>query len=135
MRIAVACDGLEIAPHAATCTSFACYAIEAGVICGCSNVPNMALTAKERANTLKQMDVTTLLAQTFSPEGLTALAECGIEAVPTTDASPRDAVNAFLHATLMGDDGLTVESLDAEPLDDIDDAFAKIEYKLVAQSA
>lgn len=135
MKIAVACDGLNIAAKAATCTSFACYTIEAGVVTGCSNVPNMALTASERAAIMQQMGVSTLLAHTFSEEGLAALADASIDAIATEMASPREAVDAYLHVTLMGDDGLTEQSLQEEPYDDIDDAFTKIELKLVAQSA
>lgn len=42
---------------------------------------------------------------------------------------------AYLHATLMGEAGLAGACASAEPLDELDDAFARIEYKLVAQSA
>ena len=41
----------------------------------------------------------------------------------------------WLHATLMGETGLEDACASAEPLDELDDAFARIEYKLVAQSA
>ncbi len=35
----------------------------------------------------------------------------------------------------MGETGLEDACSSAEPLDELDDAFARIEYKLVAQSA
>lgn len=80
MKIAVACDGLDIAAAAATCSSFACYTTQSGVVTGCSNVPNMGLTPRERASILQQMGVDALIARQFTPEGLAALDEAGIEA-------------------------------------------------------
>ena len=70
MKIAVACDGLDIAVTAATCSSFACYTAQSGVVTGCSNVPNMGITPRERASILQQMGVDALIARQFSPEGL-----------------------------------------------------------------
>ena len=63
MKIAVACDGLDIAAAAATCSSFACYTTQSGVVTGCSNVPNMGLTPRERASILQQMGVDALIAR------------------------------------------------------------------------
>ena len=122
MKIAVACDGLDIAAAAATCSSFACYTTQSGVVTGCSNVPNMGLTPRERASILQQM-------------GLAALDEAGIEAVISNAASPREAADLYLYRTLMGEEGLSEKSIKEEPLGELDDAFARIELKLVAQSA
>ena len=134
MKIAVACDGLAIAPQAASCTSFTCYTINAGIIAGCSNVPNLGLTPRERAQFLSEMGVSALIARHFSPEGIEALVSAGIEPIDTRCATPRDAVDAYLRDTLMGGTGITGETIQDEPLDDLDDAFARIEFKLVAQA-
>ena len=88
MKIAVACDGLDIAAAAATCSSFACYTTQSGVVTGCSNVPNMGLTPRERASILQQMGVDALIARQFTPEGLAALDEAGIEAVISNARPP-----------------------------------------------
>ena len=88
MKIAVACDGLDIAVTAATCSSFACYT-----------------------------------------------AQSGVEAVLSNAASPREAADLYLYRTLMGEEGLSEKSIKEEPLGELDDAFARIELKLVAQSA
>ena len=132
MKIAVACDGLDIAVTAATCSSFACYTAQSGVVTGCSNVPNMGITPRERASILQQMGVDALIAR---PEGLAALDEAGIEAVLSNAASPREAADLYLYRTLMGEEGLSEKSIKEEPLGELDDAFARIELKLVAQSA
>ena len=129
MKIAVACDGLDIAAAAATCSSFACYTTQSGVVTGCSNVPNMGLTPRERASILQQMGVDALIARQFTPEGLAALDEAGIEAVIS------NAADLYLYRTLMGEEGLSEKSIKEEPLGELDDAFARIELKLVAQSA
>ncbi|MEC4272567.1 NifB/NifX family molybdenum-iron cluster-binding protein [Adlercreutzia sp. R25] len=134
MKIAVACDGLVIASQAATCSSFTCYGVENGVITSCSNVPNMGLTPHERASILKQMGVDALIAHQFTPEGLAALDEIGIEPVLFGDSTPREAADAYLNRTLMGDEGLSEKSIKEEPFGEIDDAFARIELRLVAQA-
>ncbi|MFR7494584.1 MAG: hypothetical protein ACLUVF_07905, partial [Adlercreutzia sp.] len=69
------------------------------------------------------------------PEGLAALDEAGIEAVLSNAASPREAADLYLYRTLMGEEGLSEKSIKEEPLGELDDAFARIELKLVAQSA
>ena len=69
------------------------------------------------------------------PEGLAALDEAGIEAVISNAASPREAADLYLYRTLMGEEGLSEKSIKEEPLGELDDAFARIELKLVAQSA
>ncbi len=111
MKIAVACDGLDIAAAAATCSSFACYTTQSGVVTGCSNVPNMGLTPRERASILQQMGVDALIARQFTPEGLAALDEAGIEAVISNAASPREAADLYLYRTLMGEEGLSEKSI------------------------
>ena len=126
MRIAVACDGLSVAPHAAGCASFTCYSVNHGIISGCCNVPNMGITIFESVETLKQMDTDELIA---------VLAAAGIEPVALGLPSPKEVAEAYLHATLMGETDLVAACASSEPLDELDDAFARIEYKLVAQSA
>lgn len=135
MRIAVACDGLNVAAQAAGCASFTCYAVNHGIISGCCNVPNMGITIFESVDTLRQMGTDVLIAGSFDAEFTAALAEAGIEPVALALPSPKEVAETYLHNTLMGDAGLTEASLREEPLDEIDDAFARIEFKLVAQSA
>lgn len=135
MRIAVACDGLSVAPHAAGCASFTCYSVNHGIISGCCNVPNMGITIFESVETLKQMDTDVLIAGSFDDELIAVLAGAGIEPVALGLPSPKEVAEAYLHATLMGETDLVAACASSEPLDELDDAFARIEYKLVAQSA
>ncbi len=71
----------------------------------------------------------------FDEDIRAALAAAGIEPAVTALAAPKEAADAYLHATLMGETGLEDACASAEPLDELDDAFARIEYKLVARSA
>ena len=135
MRIAVACDGLNVAAQASGCASFTCYAVNHGIISGCCNVPNMGITIFESVETLCQIDTDVLIAGSFDEDIRAALAAAGIEPAVTALAAPQEAADAYLHATLMGETGLEDACASAEPLDELDDAFARIEYKLVAQSA
>ncbi len=64
-----------------------------------------------------------------------SLAAAGIEPVALGLPSPKEVAEAYLHATLMGETDLVAACASSEPLDELDDAFARIEYKLVAQSA
>ena len=135
MRIAVACDGLNVALLTSRCESFTCYTVDHGIIASCCNVPNMGVTVQESIDILKQIDVDVLIAQSFGAELDQALEAAGIDRVTTNELLPRDAAAMYLHATLMGEAGLAGAYATAEPLDELDDAFARIEYKLVAKSA
>ena len=68
MKIAVACDGLLVAPLTSRCESFTCYAVEHGIIAGCCNVPNMGVTIQESIDILKKMDADVLIARSFGTE-------------------------------------------------------------------
>lgn len=135
MRIAVACDGLNVAAQAAGCASYTCYSVNHGIISGCCNVPNMGITVFESIDVLSQTDTDVLVAGSFDADTAAALEAAGIEAAATALVSPKEAAGAYLHDTLMGATDLANACASGEPLDELDDAFARIEYKLVAQSA
>ena len=81
MKIAVACDGLLVAPLTSRCESFTCYAVEHGIIAGCCNVPNMGVTIQESIDILKKMDADVLIARSFGTELDAALEAAGIDRV------------------------------------------------------
>lgn len=135
MRIAVACDGLNVAPLTSRCESFTCYTVDHGIITSCCNVPNMGVTVQESIDILKQIDVDVLIAQSFGAELDQALDAANIDRSVTGELSPQEAAASYLHATLMGEAGLAGACISAEPLDELDDAFARIECRLVAKSA
>ena len=96
MRIAVACDGLNVAAQASGCASFTCYAVNHGIISGCCNVPNMGITIFESVETLCQIDTDVLIAGSFDEDIRAALAAAGIEPAVTVLAAPKEAADAYL---------------------------------------
>lgn len=135
MRIAVACKGLAVAPQASLCSNFTCYSVTNGVISGCCNVPNMGTTVAECVDTLRAMGINVLIAGTLSPELGTALAAAGIEYLCAVSDVPFEAAQSYLQMTLLGDESLANAAREDGPLDEMDDLFARIEFKLLAQPA
>lgn len=131
MKIAVACDGLEVAPQASRCSSFACYTVTNGIISGCSNVPNMGITLKECVDTLVQMNINVLIAGMLSDDLGRELEAAGIEYVLSSASLPSEAAQSYLHRTLLGEETLAEAYQDDGPLDELDDLFARIERNLV----
>ncbi len=131
MKIAVACDGLEVAPQASRCSSFTCYTVTNGIISGCSNVPNMGITLKECVSTLNQMNINVLIAGMLNADLGRELETAGIEYVLSSASTPSEAAQSYLHRTLLGEETLAEAYRDDGPLDELDDLFARIERKLV----
>ena len=61
MRIAVASEGLEVAPRFRQCASYMCYRVERGIIVECQNLPNPGLAAPKLVALLVEMGVDTLM--------------------------------------------------------------------------
>ena len=61
MRIAVASEGLEVAPRFRQCASYMCYRVERGIIVECQNLPNPGLAAPKLVALLVEMGVDTLI--------------------------------------------------------------------------
>lgn len=134
MKIAVACDGLDVAPRACRCSSFTCYTVTNGIISGCCNVPNMGITLKECVDTLIQMNINVLIAGMLNEDLGCELEAAGIEYVLSSAPTPAEAAQSYLHRTLLGEETLAAAYRDDGPLDELDDLFARIECKLVASN-
>lgn len=102
MRIAVACDGLDISAHAAQCEGFLCYTVERGIITSCRNLPNMMDTSLEAAELVCGMGIDTIIANGIDMDMAEVLCAAGIEVVPGAQGTPREAVDAYLAHTLLG---------------------------------
>ena len=61
MRIAVASEGLEVAPRFRQCASYMCYRVDRGIIVECQNLPNPGLAAPKLVALLVEMGVDTLI--------------------------------------------------------------------------
>ena len=61
MRIAVACQGLDVAPRFARSSSFMCYRVDRGMFADCQNMPNLSFPPAQLAQVLKDLDVSVMI--------------------------------------------------------------------------
>ena len=79
MRIAVACQGLDVAPRFARSSSFMCYRVDRGMFADCQNMPNLSFPPAQLAQVLKDLDVSVMIVNRIDPTSETALKAAGIE--------------------------------------------------------
>lgn len=132
MKIAVACVGLEVAPHAARCESFMCYTVEKGIIKDCRNLPNMGITSAEAASLIKQIGFDAIISGGIDMDMANELCHAGVEVVAGVKGTAREVAEAYVSQTLMGAVELC-HALEEEhdPEDqDVEDAFEKMALSL-----
>ena len=103
MRIAVASEGLEVAPYFGHCSSFTCYKIDRGMIVDCQNMPNPGISPRKLAPVLHDLGVRVIITGFIERDAADALRAEGIEVVPNKRGTARDAAQTFLAHTLTGD--------------------------------
>ena len=128
MKIAVACAGLSVAPSAAQCESFMCYAVEKGIIRDCRNLPNMGITSAEAVSLITALDFDVLITAGIDYDTAEELCRLGVEVVAGVSGTAREVVEAYLSRTLMGATELCqAHREEHDPEDqDVEDAFAKM---------
>ena len=102
MKIAVACNGMDLSPHAAQCDGLMCYTVVRGIITDCRNLPNMGDASLAPAALVKAIGFDTLITGGIDMDMANELCEAGIEVVAGAEGSPREALEAYLAHTLMG---------------------------------
>ena len=102
MKIAVACNGLDLSAHAAQCDSFLCYTVEKGIVTDCRNLPNMHDTSREAAELVTAVGFDTIITGGIDMDMADALCDAGVEVVAGAKDTPREALDAYLAHTLMG---------------------------------
>ena len=95
MRIAVASEGLEVAPRFRQCASYMCYRVDRGIIVECQNLPNPV-----------EMGVDTLIVGAIDYDVANVFCHAGIEVRAGAHGSAREVVQAYLTRTLTGVDEL-----------------------------
>ena len=128
MKIAVACLGLGVAPHAAQCESFMCYTVDRGVIRDCRNLPNMGITSAEAVSLITGLGFDVLISGGVDMDTANELCRCGVEVVAGVTGTAREVAEAYVSRTLMGAVELChAHGEDHDPEDqDVEDAFAKM---------
>lgn len=132
MKIAVACNGMRVSPHAAQCESFMCYNINKGIITECRNLPNMGITSAEGADLIKRAGFDVLITGGIDMDMADALCDCGVEVVAGTEGTAREVVDSYINSTLMGATKLCNAAFEEhDPEDqDVEDAFQKMAISL-----
>ena len=106
MRIAVASEGLEVAPRFRQCASYMCYRVDRGIIVECQNLPNPGLAAPKLVALLVEIGVDTLIVGAIDYDVANVFCHAGIEVIAGAHGSAREVVQAYLTRTLTGVDEL-----------------------------
>lgn len=114
MRIAVASEGLDVAPNFGTCSSFTFYTVDRGIIVECQNMPNPGLPGPQIAPLLLDLDVRVLIVFAIDFDTATAFCDADIEVVAKASGSARAVAEAYLSRTLSGTDDLCHTQWDFE---------------------
>ncbi len=94
MRIAVACDGLSVAPFFVQTTSYMFYTVKQGVIVDSRNLPAFDKTLRELADLLKSLEVDVLVVGSIEPEMAAVIRDAGIELAEGASGEPLTAARA-----------------------------------------
>ena len=106
MRIAVASEGLEVAPRFGQCSSYMCYNVECGVIVDCQNMPNLGMPAQRLAALFDEFGVDVLIVNTIEYDVANVFCHAGIEVIAKAHGTAREVAQAYLTRTLTGVDDL-----------------------------
>ena len=109
MRIAVACQGLDVAPRFARSSSFMCYRVDRGMFADCQNMPNLSFPPAQLAQVLNDLDVIVMIVDRIDPTSETALKAAGIEVQTGYTGTASAAARTYIGRTLSG----THEELEA----------------------
>lgn len=96
MVVAVACDGLTIAPAFVMCSSYMCYKIAAGSPAGCRNVPAADQPLDHLPRFLAALGADILVTGVIDADIKEYLEGCGIEVADGRSGDPLAAVEDLL---------------------------------------
>lgn len=102
MKVAVACDGLNVAPYFAQCTSYMCYTVERGIITGSANVPITDNPAMKPLEFLKALGADTVIVGLIEYDLASNLCHHNIEVIAGAEGPAADVVRAYVSRTLSG---------------------------------
>lgn len=96
MVIAVACDGLAIAPAFVMASSYMCYDIDAGSPARCRNIPAADQPLDRFPQFLASLGAEILVTGIIDADVKDYLEGCGIEVIDGRSGDPLDAVEEIL---------------------------------------
>ncbi|MBC2890594.1 NifB/NifX family molybdenum-iron cluster-binding protein [Gordonibacter massiliensis (ex Traore et al. 2017)] len=124
MRIAVASEGLGVAPRFSQCSSYMCYTVDRGVIVECQNMPNPGMSTAKLVTLFSEMGVDTIIVDAIDYDVANVFCHAGIEVIASAHGSAREVAQAYLTRTLTGVDELCHLG-DWEHDDDLDHDLAE----------
>ena len=102
MRIAVACDGLEVAPYFAQRTNYMCYTVDRGIIAEGKNVPALDKGSMKLTDFLQALEIDTIIVGRIEYDIASAFCRTGVEVVAGAEGEALDVARAYLSKTLSG---------------------------------
>lgn len=117
MRIAIACEGLRVAPRYEYCESYMCYTVDHGIIVDGQNMPSPGVNYHEIAATLYEIGVRVLIVGMIDESIANLYCEQGIEVIAGARGDARHVVDQYLTDELIGVDELCNDDED-EAFDD-----------------
>lgn len=102
MRIAVASEGLDVAPLFRSTVSFMCYTVKRGIITECQNMPNPKLSIDKLVELFKELEIDVVIVGRIEYEFANRMCRAGIEVVAGAEGNAADVARGYLTQALTG---------------------------------
>ena len=96
MRVAVACDGLAIAPHFVQSTSYMCYTVANGIVVDCHNIPTPDQPLEMLPDFFAAIEADVLMTGIIDDAAAAVLRSRGMKVVPNMSGDPLTSVRRYL---------------------------------------
>jgi len=106
MRIAVACQGLTVAPYFVQCTGYTCYMVERGIIIDSRSMPAFDQPIEKLVEVLKSVQIDVLIVGLIEYDMAAYFCRNDIEIVAGAEGNALDVAKAYLSNTLAGVDNV-----------------------------
>ncbi|MDO5117299.1 MAG: NifB/NifX family molybdenum-iron cluster-binding protein [Eggerthellaceae bacterium] len=106
MRIAIACEGLHVAPRYEYCESYMCYTVDHGVIVDGQNMPSPGVNYREIADTLYDIGVRVLIVGAIDASVAELFCAKDIDVIANAKGEARRVLDQYLTDELIGVDDL-----------------------------
>ena len=114
MRIAIACEGLHVAPRYEYCESYMCYTVDHGIIVDCQNMPSPGVNYHEIAATLYEIGVRVLIVGSIDASIADMYCQSGIDVIANAKGDARHLAEQYLTDELIGVDELCIDDEDED---------------------
>ena len=96
MNIAVACDGLVIAPYFVQCNGYMVYSVDRGVVVDSRNLPVFDRSVHRAVNLFQSIGIDVLIVGRIDSEMASVIRSSGIELVEGAQDDPLVATREFI---------------------------------------